>query len=312
MKTAQQNRLRTHRTVTEMVALDTINELAARVTQLLSHGRRVAMTCQSTYSDDTRGYLDVRAGLELACPVEIVERHGVVNVSVRLGRGLLDGFGFSADPTNSPTAADVWRRYHQGQADRYSMTQIEINGGMAGDGPCTEDRLTVRRWTDNGRLEERTIVFDAGTGPCTLVPLRERLDLFWANLTDQQPWDVRKMLQDLRDGLHEHLAHHAGDVGALMNMIRSYGDSREAIAGAQAVAGPQEEDHHRGQAWRELASIDRLLRGDRGDDEPARCVVCGGDEQVYPDEDGTNACKPCHATRLTDDDDPADFEDGGR
>ncbi len=287
-------------TLCEMVAVDTIVPIAGRIETMFSHGRRITAVRRFVYSDGTTSDLELKAGLTLAEP-PLLQAHdrGQITFDVRLGTSTLDWFGLVAALGDGETAHDVWQRHSRGNDARRNMTQVELTGGLPAAGPARGDQLTVRNWNSHGVCREIQFVFDHGTGPCELAPLRTQLDQFMAGLRDMQPWDVRKMLEELQEGLRTHLAHTPTGGEALLALVRAYGDQREAVAGAQAVAGPQEEAEHRAAADRLLDQISGKVTGHST--EPARCAICSGTDRVRPDEDGTPACQPCHDTRLSDD-----------
>jgi hypothetical protein len=161
--TASPDRIRTQRHVTAMAALDTVDLLAERVTQLLSHGRRMTIARRYTYMDCAP---EVTAGLTLSSPPR--------RWASDRGRGFQaalsgTGFGFSAYPGEADTEAEVWARYHAGEAAsedlfkrRRDMTYVEIVGGMAGDGPARDDLIVIRAWNGDGVADERVVAFDTG------------------------------------------------------------------------------------------------------------------------------------------------------
>lgn len=299
--TARPNRLAYQRHVTEMIALDTIVSAHSRVCNLLAHGRRMTMVTRLIRKDGTSGTPDVRAGLTLAEPVTMREHHGGVSVAAVLSGSVRNGIGFSAFPGESETAAAVWASYRAG--DRRDMTQIKITGGMTSDGPAADDQLIVQQWDESGQCRETVIGFDYGTGPCNLLGTRTRVDDVLNNLSDQQPWDIRKLLEEVQRVLWDHVNHPAGDVAALLALVERYGDERESIAGAMAVAGGDEVAHHTGVAQTLLAEIRGHLTPADGADVP-RCCVCGEPEQLTIDPDGAYICELCVKTRIPEDETP--------
>lgn len=164
--TASPNRIRSQRHVTAMVALDTVDLLAERVQQLLSHGRRVTMTRRYTYLDHAP---EVLVGLHLAEEPKVWHRDDGAGFGVRLGPDLLAGFGFSAyGYEGSATEAEAWKRYHAGTEGggpferRRDMVYVTINGGLAGDGPARDDLLVIRAYNGDGVCDERVVAFDTG------------------------------------------------------------------------------------------------------------------------------------------------------
>lgn len=168
------DRISTQRHVTAMAALDTVDLLAARVTQLLSHGRRMTMTRRYTYVNDPP---EVTTGLVLAGEPKLWRQDDAAGFDVRLGPNFLTGFGFAAYGNEGSAAeAEEWARYHAGKPEsdnfferRRNMTLVEITGGLAGDGPARDDLIIIRPWNRDGVCDERVIAFDTGL-------LYERLD----------------------------------------------------------------------------------------------------------------------------------------
>lgn len=164
---AAPERIRRQRHVTAMAALDTVELLAERVQQLLSHGRRIAMTRRYTWVNNPP---EVYAGLLLAGEPKLWHQSDGVGFHVPLGPGLMANFGFDAwGYEGSATEADAWVRYHAGKAEaesffdrRRDMTYVEIVGGLPGDGPARDDLIVIRPWNRDGVCDERVIVFDTG------------------------------------------------------------------------------------------------------------------------------------------------------
>lgn len=163
---ATPGRIRTQRHVTAMVALDTVGLLAERVTNLLSHDRRIAMTRRSTWADSPP---EVLVGLTVDGQPRLWTGSGGRGIEVRLKPGSLAGFGFAAYPGEADTEAAVWLRYHaaKGADDdvstrRRDMIHVVINGGMRHDGPARDDRIVIRSWNRDGACTEQVIAFDTG------------------------------------------------------------------------------------------------------------------------------------------------------
>lgn len=126
------DRIHTQRHVDAMVALDTIDLIAARVRNLLSWNRRIALTHRYTHSDREP---ELTLGLTLdteAYQGGIVQgaNDGGKHFGVHLRPGLMVGFGFSAYPGDDcDTEKQVWQRYHAGKdatdvwARRRNMTR---------------------------------------------------------------------------------------------------------------------------------------------------------------------------------------------
>lgn len=165
--TGSPDRIRAQRHVTAMAALDTVDLLAERVQQLLSHGRRMTMTRRYTYVNDPP---EVIAGLTVRGEPKLWRQDDGAGFDVRLGPDMLAGFGFIAHGHDgSATEAEAWKRYHAAKAEssnfserRRDMTLVEITGGMAGDGPARDDLIVIRAWNRDGVADERVIAFDTG------------------------------------------------------------------------------------------------------------------------------------------------------
>lgn len=166
-------RIRTQRHVTAMAALDTVELLAQRVTNLLSHGRRMAMTRRFVYVNDRFVYVNDPPELTVGLVLEDAKLWSQVDAmgfTVRLRPGPLVGFGFVAyQHEGSGTEAEAWKRYHAYKADsasfferRRDMTHVEIIGGLPGDGPARDDRIVIQAWNRDGVCDERVIAFDSG------------------------------------------------------------------------------------------------------------------------------------------------------
>ncbi len=164
------DRIRTMRHVTAMVAVDTIDLLAERITNLLAHGRHITIARRYTYVDSPP---DLYVGLTV--DGEPALRHHSRPLGASFGVHLkpgIRGFGFSAYRDDARTEADAWKAYHaaEGLSDdpfrrRRDMTYVEINGGLPGDGPARDDQLTIRFWNEHGVCDEQVIGFDYDTGP---------------------------------------------------------------------------------------------------------------------------------------------------
>lgn len=159
-ETDRTNRITTDHDIVAMVALDTIQPLAERITRLLSHGRRIAIAHRhATYLNDAP---EVHAGLTIARNPKLWDRDGSSGFHVALtgdSNSLVAGFGFSAYPgENCDTEDEVWRRYHGDR--RRNMTEVRITGGTEGFGPGRSDRIMIRRWNENGVCDETVIAFD--------------------------------------------------------------------------------------------------------------------------------------------------------
>ena len=158
-------RIRTQRHVTAMAALDTVELLAERATNLLSHNRRITMTQRYTWVEQPP---EVKTGLHVEGEPHLWRQDDGIGFGVRLGPDLLAGFGFAAYAyEGNATEAEAWKRFHAAKAesDRFSerrrnMTEVTICGGMPGDSPARDDLIVVRAWNDDGVCDERVIAFD--------------------------------------------------------------------------------------------------------------------------------------------------------
>lgn len=158
--TDRTTRITTDHDITAMVALDTIQPLAERITRILSHGRRIAIAHRrATYLNDAP---EVHAGLTVARNPKLWDRDGGIGFHVALtgdSNSLVAGFGFSAYPGEQcDTEDEVWRRYRVER--RRNMTEVRIVGGIEGSGPQPTDRITIRIWNKDGVCGETVIAFD--------------------------------------------------------------------------------------------------------------------------------------------------------
>lgn len=156
-------RILTERHVTTMAALDTMPHIAARIRNLLSHGRRITITRRYTHLD---GPPEVTAGLTVD---EVCDWRGGNGIGVHLKPGLTAGFSVSAHPGENDTEAGEWKRYHAAESvsddwfkRRRDMTRLDITGGLPGDGPARDDLLVIRAWNRDGVCDERVVAFDYG------------------------------------------------------------------------------------------------------------------------------------------------------
>lgn len=166
-------RIRGQRRVEAAVALDTIEALTTRITNLLRWDRRIAMTERYTWVNHPP-----RLHVGLTVDVDGINTRanrgddGTLRsawLHVRLHPGILTGFGIGVDDSRGPaTEADGWRRYRAGEAvhadwsrRRRNITVVTITGGMDGDtGPAADDLLIIKSWNDDGVCDERVIGFD--------------------------------------------------------------------------------------------------------------------------------------------------------
>ncbi|MER7166765.1 hypothetical protein ABT336_11975 [Micromonospora sp. NPDC000207] len=165
------DRILAMRNVTCMAALDTMPHIAARIRNLLSHGRRITLTQRYTYLDRPP---EVTAGLTL----DPDARSGGIHESIRddhhhlgvtLRPGLMSGFGIAAYASDrNAVESEVWKRYHAAKdaTDRWlkprRMTRVDITGGLSGDGPARDDKLVIRAFNDDAVCDEKVIAFDGG------------------------------------------------------------------------------------------------------------------------------------------------------
>ncbi len=164
---ARIDRIQSERSVQAMVALDTIDMLARRITNLLELGRRMALARRYTYLNDPP---------ELTMGLTLYEVNGPHRddsgawFGVKLDPGVMNGFGFSAYSFDgNATEAEAWTRYHEAEHThpdhfkrRRDMTWIRIKGGLDGDGPARDDSLTIRHGNRDGVCEEIVVGFDYG------------------------------------------------------------------------------------------------------------------------------------------------------
>ncbi len=163
--TASPARILHQRHLHAMVALDTIDHITERIRNLLAHNRRITLTDRYTYINNPP---TVTAGLTVDSIDPWAGSSGK-GVTVRLKPGLLTGFGVAAYTHENATEKQEWKRFHAGKATserrderRRDMTEVEINGGLPGDGPARDDQLVIRRWNRDGVCQETVIVFDGG------------------------------------------------------------------------------------------------------------------------------------------------------
>jgi hypothetical protein len=162
------DRCRTQRDLHAMVALDNIDVLAERVTNLLSHGRRITLSRRYTYIDEPS---QVTAGLILDREPNLWHARDGAGFGVSLKPGLTAGFGFSCyGHDGNTTEKEAWARFHAAEsiADdwfkrRRDMTEIRITGGLPSDGPARDDRLVIRAWNRDGVCNEVVVAFDYDT-----------------------------------------------------------------------------------------------------------------------------------------------------
>jgi len=214
---ASPDRLRTRREATAMVALDTIDVLAERVTNLLAHGRRMTLARRYTYVDSPP---NVTTGLILDGEPRAWKQEGGAGFGVHLKPGLLNGFGFSCYAHDgNATEKEAFARYHAGKsmsddpfARRRDMTEVRIVGGLPGDGPARDDEVVIRHWKADGVCDERVVAFDYDTGRHNdLIKVRDELREHMANIKDQQPWDNGDMFDRLLRALDANAAAAGGE-----------------------------------------------------------------------------------------------------
>lgn len=157
-------RLTTNRSITAMIAADSIGPVGDRIANLFSFGRHVAAA-------QRRPSVNIPPDLYVGRQLAELERHddgaGTVRLSVVLTGMMLPLFGFSTSPERCPDESTVWQRWHNGE--RTNMTRVQIEGGLPGDGPALLDRLTVWSWPSSGVCIETVVGFDLETGPHALV-----------------------------------------------------------------------------------------------------------------------------------------------
>ena len=160
------DRILRQRDVHAMVALDTVEALAERVKNLLAHSRRI--TTARRYATYTQQPPEVLTG-QTVDDIHVWNKNGNAGISVRLKPGVMAGFGFAAYHYENPTEAGEWKRYHatENTSDdffqrRRDMTNVEIQGGLPGDGPARDDKLVIRHWNKDGVCDEIVAAFDHG------------------------------------------------------------------------------------------------------------------------------------------------------
>ncbi len=161
------DRIRRERGLEAMVALDTIDLLADRVINLLSHGRRITLVQRFTYTQQPP---TVATGLSLRDEPKVRHQDGGASFGVHLEPGVLTGFGFRAYACDgNDTEANAWQRYRTGKAEsdrrserRQDMTHLWIVGGLSNDSPARDDLLVIRHWNHDGVCTETVVAFDTG------------------------------------------------------------------------------------------------------------------------------------------------------
>lgn len=186
-------RVRTQRHVEVMLALDNFQAVADRIRNLVSSGRRIAMTQRYTGSPHPP---ELYVGLTLD---RRARGDGIVEGGDDTGRHLmvyltsLRGFGLSAYAHDgNTTEAEARERYRKGAdsddhwARRRNLTVITINGGLGGDSPARDDSITIEHWNEHGVCDERVIGFDYGPAGA-----RDRLarQLYLADGGPADVWD---------------------------------------------------------------------------------------------------------------------------
>lgn len=161
-------RIRTQRDLHAIVALDNIDMLAERVTNLLRHGRRMTTVRRYTYVDSPP---EVTAGLTLDGEPNLWKADDSAGFGVHLNPGIMSGFGFSCRAIDGgATEKEAWVRFHAAESQstdwfkrRRDMTEVHITGGLAGDGPARDDQIVIRHWNGDGVCEEVVVAFDYDT-----------------------------------------------------------------------------------------------------------------------------------------------------
>ncbi|MER7331737.1 MULTISPECIES: hypothetical protein [unclassified Micromonospora] len=174
-----------------MVALDTVDAIAERVRNLSSHGRRITVTDRFTYVDRPP---KVTAGLTVDRLDPWANDRGK-GLRVLLKPGLMTGFGFAAYTGENDTEKGEWKKFHAGKSvsDRWDerrrdVTEVEMIGGLPGDGPARDDQLVIRAWNRDGVCTENVIAFDYGPDR---QQIREDVakHLWVADGADPELWD---------------------------------------------------------------------------------------------------------------------------
>ncbi len=161
-------RIGRQRHCTAMVALDTVDQIADRIVNLLSHNRRITIAHRyATYTDSPA---ELAVGLTVDGDPKRWRQDNGAGFHVRLKPGITAGFGFAAyGHDGNTTEAEAWQRFHAAKAEadswfdrRRDMTWVEIVGGLAADGPARDDRIVIRAWNRDGVCDEKVIGFDYG------------------------------------------------------------------------------------------------------------------------------------------------------
>jgi hypothetical protein len=152
------------------VAVDTLPAIAGRITNLLSHGRRITLTERAV--ENPAAETEVKVGLTL-CPgdgnLTLITTPTGLHFGVSLmpaGGGIATGFGLGAYRTDgNDTEANVWDRIHRhgsGSFNRTNIVTVEFHGGTDPNSYGREDRIVIHRWNSHGYHTERVVAFDPG------------------------------------------------------------------------------------------------------------------------------------------------------
>ena len=173
--TARIRAITTEHETDAMVAADSHDALAERITRMLSAGRGMALAVREfTY---TGRPAVVYAGMRLDGDILAVDRDREVTCSARLTNGTYDGtrhFGYlvrTYQYSGNETEAEAWQRYQDHKAEaadfferRRDMVHVEFVGGLPGWRWQTTDRIVITEWNGDGVATERTLGFEPGDG----------------------------------------------------------------------------------------------------------------------------------------------------
>lgn len=156
-------RIRRDRHVQAACAVDSVPLLAARVTDMLWWGRRIAVAQRWI---DTDSPIEMATGLivdpemdDRAVRLTVTEQQ-YAHFAVYLAPGILNGFGFGAYASDRNLTEDqVWTRWHAD--DRRDITIVELVGGGPSDGgPGKDDHIRIRYWNHDRVGREFMVAFD--------------------------------------------------------------------------------------------------------------------------------------------------------
>lgn len=153
------------------VAMDNIDTITDHVLGVLGTNRHMTKIHryveQKGHTLVSTGQLEVETGLHVKvqlpgdyqAPIDRwrqadPEGAGLV---VRLDRGLLSAFGFSAHHYQNPTEKRARERYH-GNYRRENVTMVRVDGEPGN--PRLTDRIVIESWNERGVGTETTVAFE--------------------------------------------------------------------------------------------------------------------------------------------------------